>query len=156
MPRYLLWIQTEIAIIGSDIQEVIGSAIALNILSRGYMPLWAGVIVTSLDCFIFLYVEQGGEKYPAVRSPSRFARISQVPGPGGMSTPRTPALPLARQEAPWVLPLTFWYANRCRHPEAGNAFWFFHFRHACIFWLDVLRFSAQCVGDLERAFHPDP
>mmetsp|Transcript_8741 Transcript_8741/g.25182 ORF Transcript_8741/g.25182 Transcript_8741/m.25182 type:complete len:557 (+) Transcript_8741:281-1951(+) len=59
-PRYLLWIQTEIAIIGSDVQEVIGSAIAFQILSRGYIPLWAGVVITSLDCFIFLYVERGG------------------------------------------------------------------------------------------------
>ena len=33
-PRYALWIMTEIAIIGSDIQEVIGSAIAILLLSR--------------------------------------------------------------------------------------------------------------------------
>lgn len=32
-PRIALWIMMEIAIIGSDIQEVIGSAIALNLLS---------------------------------------------------------------------------------------------------------------------------
>lgn len=30
--RILLWIMAEIAIIGSDIQEVLGTAIALNIL----------------------------------------------------------------------------------------------------------------------------
>ena len=34
MPRYALWLMTEIAIIGSDIQEVIGSAIAILLLSR--------------------------------------------------------------------------------------------------------------------------
>ena len=33
-PRLALWIMMEIAIIGSDIQEVIGSAIALNLLSN--------------------------------------------------------------------------------------------------------------------------
>jgi len=60
LPRYVLWIQTEIAIIGSDIQEVIGSAIALNILSFGHIPLWSGVIITSLDCFMFLYIERKG------------------------------------------------------------------------------------------------
>jgi len=60
LPRYVLWVQTEIAIIGSDIQEVIGSAIALNILSFGHIPLWAGVVITTLDCFIFLYVERTG------------------------------------------------------------------------------------------------
>jgi hypothetical protein len=34
-PRIVLWIMMEIAIIGSDIQEVIGSAIAINLLSNG-------------------------------------------------------------------------------------------------------------------------
>lgn len=33
VPRILLWIMTEIAIIGSDMQEVIGTAIALYLLS---------------------------------------------------------------------------------------------------------------------------
>jgi natural resistance-associated macrophage protein len=40
---------TEVALIGSDIQEVIGSAIAIRILSNGYVPLWAGVVITALD-----------------------------------------------------------------------------------------------------------
>ena len=34
IPRYALWLMTEVAIIGSDIQEVIGSAIAILLLSR--------------------------------------------------------------------------------------------------------------------------
>lgn len=33
-PRLILWIMTEIAIIGSDMQEVIGTAIALFLLSN--------------------------------------------------------------------------------------------------------------------------
>lgn len=33
-PRITLWLMVEIAIVGSDIQEVIGSAIALNLLSN--------------------------------------------------------------------------------------------------------------------------
>ncbi len=33
----------ELAIIGSDIQEVIGSAIAILLLSQGAIPLYAGV-----------------------------------------------------------------------------------------------------------------
>ena len=33
-PRIVLWIMMEVAIIGSDIQEVIGSAIAINLLSN--------------------------------------------------------------------------------------------------------------------------
>jgi natural resistance-associated macrophage protein len=47
--RIVLWLMTEVALIGSDIQEVIGSAIAIRILSNGYVPLWAGVVITALD-----------------------------------------------------------------------------------------------------------
>ncbi|KOM32382.1 hypothetical protein LR48_Vigan01g193800 [Vigna angularis] len=47
--RIVLWIMAELALIGSDIQEVIGSAIAIRILSRGVVPLWAGVVITALD-----------------------------------------------------------------------------------------------------------
>lgn len=34
IPRLLLWIMVEIAIIGSDMQEVIGTSIALYLLSN--------------------------------------------------------------------------------------------------------------------------
>lgn len=47
-PRTVLWLMTEVAIIGSDIQEVIGSAIAIQLLSNGVLPLWAGVLVTGV------------------------------------------------------------------------------------------------------------
>ncbi|KAF5791612.1 putative NRAMP family protein [Helianthus annuus] len=53
----LLWVMAELALIGADIQEVIGSAIALKILTNGSLPLWAGVLITVLDCFIFLFLE---------------------------------------------------------------------------------------------------
>ncbi|GFP99521.1 metal transporter nramp3 [Phtheirospermum japonicum] len=58
--RLLLWVMAELALIGADIQEVIGSAIAIKILSRGFLPLWAGVIITAFDCFIFLFLENYG------------------------------------------------------------------------------------------------
>lgn len=35
MPRTLLWLTIELAIVGSDMQEVIGTAIAFNLLSAG-------------------------------------------------------------------------------------------------------------------------
>ncbi|CAO2828210.1 unnamed protein product [Amaranthus hypochondriacus] len=57
---YLLWIMAEMALIGSDIQEVIGSAIALKILSHGFLPLWSGVLITAFDCFLFLFLENYG------------------------------------------------------------------------------------------------
>lgn len=40
----MLWVMTESAIIGSDIQEVVGSAIGLQILFG--IPLWAGCLLT--------------------------------------------------------------------------------------------------------------
>ena len=45
------------AIIGSDIQEVIGSATAMKLLSDNVIPLWAGVLITGLDTFTFLFLE---------------------------------------------------------------------------------------------------
>lgn len=44
-----LWAMAEMALIGADIQEVIGSAIAIKILSGGVVPLWLGVIITAFD-----------------------------------------------------------------------------------------------------------
>lgn len=58
--RYGLWIMAEIAIIGSDIQEVIGSAIALLLLSRGAIPLWGGVLLSVALSFTMLLVERCG------------------------------------------------------------------------------------------------
>ncbi|KAJ3673037.1 hypothetical protein LUZ60_006411 [Juncus effusus] len=58
--RLTLWIMAELALIGADIQEVIGSSIAMKVLSGGAIPLWAGVVITALDCFIFLFLENYG------------------------------------------------------------------------------------------------
>ncbi|XP_051865675.1 natural resistance-associated macrophage protein 2-like [Pristis pectinata] len=60
VPRIVLWLMVELAIIGSDMQEVIGSAIALNLLSVGRIPLWGGVIITIADTFFFLFLDKYG------------------------------------------------------------------------------------------------
>ncbi|XP_035210671.1 natural resistance-associated macrophage protein 2-like isoform X1 [Stegodyphus dumicola] len=60
VPRYLLWIMVEIAIIGSDMQEVIGTAIAFFLLSNGRIPLYAGVLITIADTFTFLFLDKYG------------------------------------------------------------------------------------------------
>lgn len=49
LPRYLMWLCMEIAIIGADIQEVIGSAIAIALLSNNVIPLWAGTLFRTAD-----------------------------------------------------------------------------------------------------------
>ncbi len=54
----VLWVMTELAIIGSDIQEVVGSAIALKILFG--VPLWGGCLITGLDTFTFLIIHHFG------------------------------------------------------------------------------------------------
>ena len=50
--RLFLWIMTEVAIIGADVQQVIGSAIAFRLLSNGWIPLWAGVLITGIDGYV--------------------------------------------------------------------------------------------------------
>lgn len=55
LPRrlnYVMWFFAEIAIIATDVAEVIGSAIALNILLR--IPLPAGVVITIVDVLVVL------------------------------------------------------------------------------------------------------
>ncbi|XP_067615918.1 protein Malvolio isoform X7 [Eurosta solidaginis] len=59
-PRIILWIMIEIAIIGSDMQEVIGTAIAIYLLSNKFIPLWGGVLITIIDTFTFLFLDKYG------------------------------------------------------------------------------------------------
>src|SRR5512136_1936500 len=58
---FVLWILAEIAIAATDLGEVIGSAIALNLLFR--IPLAVGVALTSLDVLIVLYLQQHRFRY---------------------------------------------------------------------------------------------
>lgn len=60
VPRFLLWIMTEIAIIGSDMQEVIGTAVSIYLLSNRTVPLYAGVLITISDTFTFLLLDKYG------------------------------------------------------------------------------------------------
>lgn len=57
--RLVLWFMAELALIGADIQEVIGSAIAIQILSHGVLPLWAGVLITASDWLVFISLFHG-------------------------------------------------------------------------------------------------
>src|SRR2546422_803267 len=55
---FFLWIICEIAIAACDLAEVIGSAIALNLLFG--IPLAWGIAITSLDVLIVVYMQQKG------------------------------------------------------------------------------------------------
>jgi len=56
-----LWIFAEIAIAACDLAEVIGSAIALNLLF--HIPLLLGVLITTLDVLLLLLLQQKGFRY---------------------------------------------------------------------------------------------
>ncbi len=58
---YPLWLLAEIAIIATDIAEVIGTAIGLNLLFG--IPLELGVIITALDVFLILYLQNKGFRW---------------------------------------------------------------------------------------------
>lgn len=55
---FVLWILTELAIIATDLAEVIGSAIALNLLFG--IPLMAGILITTLDVLLLLLLQKNG------------------------------------------------------------------------------------------------
>jgi len=56
-----LWIICELAIAACDLAEVIGSAVALNLLFN--IPLVVGVVLTALDVLIILFLQNKGFRY---------------------------------------------------------------------------------------------
>jgi manganese transport protein len=58
---WMLWVFAEIAICATDLAEVIGTAIGLNLLFG--IPLEIGVLITALDVFLILYLQRVGFRY---------------------------------------------------------------------------------------------
>ena len=58
---FMLWIICELAICACDLAEVIGSAIALNLLF--HIPLVFGVCITALDVLAVMYLQNKGFRY---------------------------------------------------------------------------------------------
>ncbi|HEY4191439.1 MAG TPA: Nramp family divalent metal transporter [Mesorhizobium sp.] len=58
---YVLWVACELAIIACDLAEVIGTAIALNLLFG--IPLIGGALLTALDAFLVLLLMNKGFRY---------------------------------------------------------------------------------------------
>jgi manganese transport protein len=56
-----LWLLAELAICATDLAEVIGTAIGLNLLFG--IPLEIGVIITALDVFLILYLQNLGFRW---------------------------------------------------------------------------------------------
>jgi manganese transport protein len=57
----VLWLLCEVAIAACDLAEVIGAAIALNLLF--HLPLLWGVVLTSLDVLVVLFLQHRGFRY---------------------------------------------------------------------------------------------
>src|ERR1051326_7387601 len=62
----VLWVLCEIAIAACALAEVIGAAIALNLLF--HLPLLWGVVLTALDVLIVLFLQHRGFRYVEARS----------------------------------------------------------------------------------------
>ena len=58
---FVLWILCELAISACDLAEVIGSAIALNLLFK--IPIVIGVWITALDVLAILYIQHKGFRF---------------------------------------------------------------------------------------------
>jgi manganese transport protein len=58
---FILWILAEIAITATDLAEVIGSAIALNLLFG--IPLTIGVLITAIDVFFIFILQNRGFRW---------------------------------------------------------------------------------------------
>ena len=58
---FALWVLCEIAIAACDLAEVIGSAIALNLLFG--IPLVVGVVITAADVLLVLFMQYRGFRY---------------------------------------------------------------------------------------------
>ena len=59
--NFILWVLCEIAIAACDLAEVIGSAIALNLLFG--IPLTWGIAITGIDVFIILLLQSKGFRW---------------------------------------------------------------------------------------------
>ncbi len=70
----ILWVLAEIAIAACDLAEVIGSAIALNLLF--HIPLIWGVCLTALDVLLILLLQQKGFRFIEALVISLIAMIS--------------------------------------------------------------------------------
>ena len=62
--RYSLWVVLELALMATDLAEVLGSAIALNLLFK--IPIMVAILLTVLDVFLLLLMKFGFKKIEAI------------------------------------------------------------------------------------------
>jgi manganese transport protein len=94
-----LWLLCEIAIVACDLAEVLGAAIALNLLF--HIPLLAAVAVTALDTLLVLWLEKLGMRYLEAFILALIAVIAICLG-AEMFMVRPDATGIIRGLVPWI------------------------------------------------------
>ena len=61
--NYIIYVNMEIAVIAADIQEVVGTGVAIYLLSNKFIPVWVGCIITAADTLTFLAIQYLGVRY---------------------------------------------------------------------------------------------
>jgi manganese transport protein len=61
--RWPNWIACELAIGACDLAEVLGSAVAINLLTGGHIPLFWAVIITAFDVLLLLALQGLGMRF---------------------------------------------------------------------------------------------
>ena len=61
--RVMLWLMAELAIVGSDVQEVIGTSLAVMLLTGGAVKLYQGVVLGAVGAYVLLFLEKFGLRW---------------------------------------------------------------------------------------------
>lgn len=94
-----LWFLCEIAIVACDLAEVLGAAIALNLLF--HVPLLVGVLLTALDTLLVLWMQRLGIRYLEAVIFSLIAIIAICFG-AELFMARPDAAGILRGVVPWI------------------------------------------------------
>lgn len=74
---YPLYVLSEVAIIATDLAELLGSAIGICLIFPS-LPLWAGVVITALDVFVFLLISDPTQKHSRLFEVAVIALVMSV------------------------------------------------------------------------------
>ncbi|KAK0473269.1 smf Mn2+ and Fe2+ transporter [Armillaria novae-zelandiae] len=76
-PKHPLLVRRLVAIIATDLAELLGSAIGICLIFPS-LPLWAGVVITALDVFVFLLISDPTHKHSRLFEVAVIALVMSV------------------------------------------------------------------------------
>jgi NRAMP (natural resistance-associated macrophage protein)-like metal ion transporter len=124
--------------------QVVGSAIAISLLTYGAIPLWAGVIVTAVASFLLLLLERLGVRWLE-------ALFAVLIGVMGLSfgimyvLAGVPTVQVLEGKLPLILPA--WTDPRQSNCRAEGAVCGADWRHGAVLWQYVyLGRKPHCAG----------